>query len=268
MSSENKFSSNGLWLVGIGPGNPDLLTLEAVEAISNCKHVFMEGYTAHLSEEYLEEFQSKYGKWEILMRGSIENPVKILDLADKESVALLVIGDVLQATTHIDLILRCDNLQIPTNIIHGISITTLIGEVGLQAYRFGRQTTIPYSYKAYLPTSPLEIILANKTNNLHTLLLLDLDPTGMGEEQPQPMTPQIAIDTLNKMSQKLVDEGKPMIENLLSWDAILCSNLGTKNQQIKHSSLETLSSIESRGCLLYTSPSQRDGLLSRMPSSA
>ena len=166
MSSENKFSSNGLWLVGIGPGNPDLLTLEAVEAISNCKTIFMEGYTAHLSEEYLEEFQTKFGKWQILMRGAIENPDELLDLANKESVALLVIGDVLQATTHIDLILRCEKLQIPTHIIHGISITTLIGEVGLQAYRFGRQTTIPYSYKSYLPTSPLEIILANKKNNL------------------------------------------------------------------------------------------------------
>jgi len=255
MSSENKFSSNGLWLVGIGPGNPDLLTLEAVEAISNCKTVFLEGYTAHLSEEYLEEFQTKFGKWQILMRGAIEKPEELLYLANKESVALLVIGDVLQATTHIDLILRCEKLQIPTHIIHGISITTLIGEVGLQAYRFGRQTTIPYSYKSYLPTSPLEIILANKKNNLHTLLLLDLDPTGMGEEQPQPMTPQIAIDTLNKMSQKLVDEGKPMIENLLSWNAILCSNLGTKNQQIKYSSLGNLSSIELIGmhCLIIPS---------------
>ena len=255
MSSENKFSSNGLWLIGIGPGNPDLLTLEAVEAISNCKYVFMEGYTAHLSEEYLEEFQMKFGEWEILMRGAIENPTKLLDLANKDTVALLVIGDVLQATTHIDLILRCEKLEIPTQVIHGISITTLIGEVGLQAYRFGRQTTIPYSYKAYLPTSPLEIILANKKNNLHTLLLLDLDPTGMGEEKPQPMSPRIAIDTLNNMSQKLVDEGKPMIEDILSWDAILCSNLGTKNQQITYSSLEKLSLIESSGmhCLIIPS---------------
>ena len=69
------------------------------------------------------------------------------------------------------------------------------------------------------------------------------------------MSPHIAIDTLNNMSQKLVDEGKPMIEDILSWDAILCSNLGTKNQQIKYSSLEKLSSIESNGmhCLIIPS---------------
>ena len=138
---------------------------------------------------------------------------------------------------------RCDKSKIPTHVIHGISITTLIGEVGLQAYRFGRQTTIPYSYKTYLPTSPLEVILMNKKHNLHTLLLLDLDPTGMGEKQPQPMTPIIAIDTLNNMTQKLVNEGEPMIEDLLSWDAVLCSNLGTKNQQITYSFLEKLSTL-------------------------
>ena len=46
-----------------------------------------------------------------------------------------------------------------------------------------------------------------------------------------------------------------MIEDVLSWDAILCSNLGTKNQQIKYSSLEKLSAIESSGmhCLIIPS---------------
>ncbi len=255
MSAENKYSSNGLWLVGIGPGNPNLLTVEAVNAITNCKHLFMEGYTAHLLKEDLDELQTRFGKWQILMRNSIENPEELLNLASKESVALLVIGDALQATTHIDLILRCDKSKIPTHVIHGISITTLIGEVGLQAYRFGRQTTIPYSYKTYLPTSPLEVILMNKKHNLHTLLLLDLDPTGMGEKQPQPMTPIIAIDMLNNMAQKLVNEGEPMIEDLLSWNAVLCSNLGTKNQQIRYSSLEEISSIQLEGmhCIIIPS---------------
>ncbi len=215
----------------------------------------MEGYTAHLLKDDLEKFQSRFGKWQILMRTAIENPEELLDLASKESVALLVIGDALQATTHVDLILRCDKLKIPTQVVHGISITTLIGEVGLQGYRFGRQTTIPYSYKTYLPTSPLEIVLMNKKHNLHTLLLLDLDPTGMGEEQPQPMTPRVAIDTLNKMAQKLVSEGEPMTEDLLLWDAILCSNMGTKTQQITFSSLKKISSIQSTGmhCIIIPS---------------
>jgi diphthine synthase len=252
MSTENKFSSPGLWLIGLGPGNPDLLTVGAVDAIKNCKHVFIEGYTAHLQNQDLNKIQTRFGKWEVLMRSAIEKPDELLKLSSKEAVALVVIGDVLQATTHIDLILRCEKLNISTHIIPGISITTLIGEVGLQAYRFGRQTTIPYSYKSYLPTSPLEVILMNKKHNLHTLVLLDLDPTGMGENIPQPMSPADAIDTLKSMCEKLQGEGETMSEDLTKWEAILCSNLGTNSQQINFSSLEKLSKIDLEGmhCLI------------------
>lgn len=255
MSAENNKFSNGLWLIGIGPGNLDFLTLGADEAIKNCKYVFIEGYTAHLQNSDILDMHERYGQWEILMRPEIEKPDRLLDLASKESVALLVIGDVLQATTHIDLILRSEQLSIPVNIIPGISITTLIGEVGLQAYRFGRQTTLPYTYKSYLPTSPLEVILSNKKQNLHTLVLLDLDPTGMGEEKPQPMKPFVAIDTLNSMSRKLRINGDDLDADIMSWNAVLCSNLGTNNSQIIYSNLEKLSKIELDGmhCLIIPS---------------
>ena len=47
---------------------------------------------------------------------------------------------------------------------------------------------------------------------------------------------------------------------------------GQANQSASVETPETFSTIEGasqpRGCLLYTSPSPRDGLLSRMPSSA
>jgi len=255
MSTENNNFSNGLWLVGLGPGNIDLITIGAAKAIENCNHVFIEGYTANLQNEDLLVMQERYGEWKTLMRKEIEEPDKLLAIASEESVALLIIGDVLQATTHIDLILRCQKLKIPVNLIPGISITTLIGEIGLQAYRFGRQTTIPYIYKSYLPTSPLEVILMNKKNNLHTLVLFDLDPTGMGEEKPQPMTPSIAIDTLNSMSKKLNSSGDDMDEDVMSWKGILCSNLGTKNSQIMYSSLERLSMVDLKGmhCMIFPS---------------
>ena len=53
----------------------------------------------------------------------------------------------------------------------------------------------------------------------------------------------------------IVDGGEPMIEDLLSWNAILCSNLGTKNQQIAYSSLEKLSTIQLDGmhCIIIPS---------------
>ena len=47
--------------------------------------------------------------------------------------------------------------------------------------------------------------------------------------------------------------------------ATLCGHLDEHLRQIEH---RLAVEINNRGCLLYTSPSPRDGLLSRMPSSA
>ena len=83
-------------------------------------------------------------------------------------------------------------------------------------------------------------------------MLLDLDPTGMGEEVPQPMKPSVAIDTLKSMFEKLESEGEPMSESLDSWKAVLCSNLGTNNQRIIYSNLEDISKLDMEGmhCLI------------------
>src|SRR2546427_471619 len=52
------------------------------------------------------------------------------------------------------------------------------GALGLQAYKFGRTTTVPFPAAGFAPTSPLEAILANRTAGLHTLVLLDLREDG------------------------------------------------------------------------------------------
>ena len=44
--------------------------------------------------------------------------------------------------------------------------------------------------------------------------------------------------------------------------------VGTDYPFLRHEFLAALEASQSVGCLLYTSPSPRDGLLSRMPSSA
>ena len=93
-----------------------------------------------------------------------------------------------------------------------------------------------YPYGDYLPTSPLEIILENRERGLHTLTLLDLDPTGMGEGEQQPMTPKIAIEVLRSMAAKLdveVDE----------WIIVLCSDMGTEDARINVGTAEQISAI-------------------------
>ena len=59
------------------------------------------------------------------MRPEVEKPQELLDLAQNDSVALLIVGDPLQATTHIDLQLQAEEKGIDCHVIHGISITNL-----------------------------------------------------------------------------------------------------------------------------------------------
>ena len=239
----------GLWLIGIGPGDLGLMTADAIEHARACEYRFLEGYTATLPEDQELRLESVIGPWERVMRPKVEKPEKLLSIAKENSVALLVVGDPMQATTHIDLESRCAEQGIDYSIIPGISATSLAVSIsGMQSYRFGRQVTLPFAYGDYLPTSPLELIDSNYTNNLHTLVLLDLDPTGMGVETPQPMIPSQAVNLLHEMFEKLVErEGlvrESMTVPIAEWDGILLSDLGTYEQRVVAGDLQDIAAIE------------------------
>jgi diphthine synthase len=228
---------SGLWLIGLGPGDLGRMSVAALAAAKSAEYRFLEGYTALLPPSELANLEMVVGPWELRMRSSVESPDELLDLAENHRVALLVVGDPLQATTHVDLQLRCTQRNIPCHVEHGISITTIVtGAIGLQSYRFGRQSTFAYPYGDYLPTSPLEVILENKERGLHTLALLDLDPSGMGEDEQQPMTPEIAVDVLRKMAEKLD-------VNVEEWVLVLCSDMGTNEARVKVGSAKEISVV-------------------------
>jgi len=228
---------SGLWLIGLGPGDLNRMSVAALAAAKSAEYRFLEGYTALLPPSELANLEMVVGPWELRMRSSVESPDELLDLAENHRVALLVVGDPLQATTHVDLQLRCTQRNIPCHVEHGISITTIVtGAIGLQSYRFGRQSTFAYPYGDYLPTSPLEVILENKERGLHTLALLDLDPSGMGEDEQQPMTPEIAVDVLRKMAEKLD-------VNVEEWVLVLCSDMGTNEARVKVGSAKEISVV-------------------------
>ena len=84
------------------------------------------------------------------------------------------------ATTHIDLRLRAKDLGIKTAIIHAPSISSAVsGLSGLQNYRFGKSTTIPFPFmrneKTIISEAPYDTIKMNRKNDLHTLVFLDID---------------------------------------------------------------------------------------------
>jgi diphthine synthase len=102
-----------------------------------------------------------------------------LEEARDKNLALLVGGDPMISTTHLDLRLRTVEMGVATRVIHSSSIVTAVsGLCCLQNYKFGRSATIPFPYltrgKRILPETPYLALLENLERNLHTLLFLDI----------------------------------------------------------------------------------------------
>lgn len=167
----------GLIFVGLGLGLHDI-TLRGLDAARGADVVFAEFYTSRLLGSDAKDLEALVGKpIRVLSRVDVEQHADtILKEARKGLVAFLVAGDPMSATTHHDLAARATEERVPTRVIPGISIfTTAPAAAGLQIYKFGRTTTIPFPHGNYLPESPYEAIRDNKSRGLHTLVLLDID---------------------------------------------------------------------------------------------
>lgn len=165
-----------LYLIGIGLSDPTDITVKGLEAVKKCKSIYLEYYTSKLScsKDELEKFYGK--KIELAPREAVESAEKILSDAKNHKTALLVIGDPLCATTHWGLLTRAKELKISTEVIHNASVINAIGATGLQVYKFGKTTSIPFFKEKFQPQTPYNIIKENKSIGAHTLVLLDLDP--------------------------------------------------------------------------------------------
>ena len=253
----------GLKLIGIGPGDLGLMTVDAIEAAAGSDHRFLEGYTATLPPEQEDLLESRIGPWTRLMRPDIEMPEELLRLARSSVVALLVVGDPMQATTHVDLLLRAKDAGLNTEMIPGISATTLAVTLsGLQSYRFGRQVTLPFPYGNYLPVSPLKYILDNKSRNLHTLVLLDLDPTGLGVASPVHMSPAEAGGVLLEMVEKYGEDESEIgvVEEVSDWPVIVLSDLGTRESRVCSTNIRGISNVKGGRIHCLILPSSMDDL--------
>ncbi|MBN2458760.1 diphthine synthase [Candidatus Woesearchaeota archaeon] len=165
-----------LYLIGIGLWDEKDITLKGLEAVKKCDKVLLEGYTSKLGVGVgVDRLENLYGKKIILAdRELVEKKAEeILEPAKKSNVALLVIGDVFGATTHTDLFLRAKQEQIDVQVINNASVLNAIGIVGLELYKYGKITSIPF-HNADVE-APYDVIKQNKKNKLHTLCLLDID---------------------------------------------------------------------------------------------
>lgn len=213
-----------LYLIGLGLNDEKDISVKGLELVKKADFVYLENYTSVLSctKEQLELF---YGKKIILANRELieQNAEKtILKQAKTNNVALLIIGDPLCATTHVDLWQRAKKSGIKTEIVHNASIVSAIGVTGLQVYKFGKITSVPFVQGDYIPETSYNAIKDNQNIGLHTLLLLDLDP-----EKNRFLTINDAINILLKIELKRNE--KIFTPTSL---CIGCARIGSKNQKI------------------------------------
>jgi diphthine synthase len=165
-----------LTFVGAGLWDERDLSLRGQDACKEARAVFAEWYTAFLGGTDPDRLAAVAGKpVRALARSEIEESDLLLDEARRGPVVLLTAGDPMTATTHVELRRRAEEAGIPTRIVHGASIATAAsGLLGLQHYKFGRQTTLVFPHGNYFPLSPYEVIQENADRGLHSLVLLDL----------------------------------------------------------------------------------------------
>jgi diphthine synthase len=185
-----------LYMIGIGLWDEKDITVKGAEAIKKCSKIFLENYTSKLGVDVakLEKF---HGRKIILADRNIveKHNYEILEPAKQECVSFLVIGDVFSATTHTDLYLTAKKQGINVVVINNASILNAVGIVGLELYKYGKTTSIPFHNTNI--EAPYDVVKQNKKNKLHTLLLLDIDA-----EHNKHMTINEAIEYLLRVESK------------------------------------------------------------------
>jgi diphthine synthase len=189
-----------LIFIGLGLGDERGITLRGLEAAKSCKNIFMENYTSILEEGSIPRLEAMLKmKVQMVNREVIESEDTILNHAAEATTCLLVPGDAMSATTHVDLRLRAHALGIETEVIGGVSAFTAIpGALGLQNYKFGRTVTIPLPEPNFKPTSFYEKAYENFKNGMHTLCLLDIK-----QDRNRFMTANEALEVLAAIEAEL-----------------------------------------------------------------
>ncbi|MFY9717164.1 MAG: diphthine synthase [Thermoplasmata archaeon] len=199
-----------LAFVGLGLDDERGLSARALDALRGAGTVFAEEYTAVAPAGTLERVARAIGQpVRRLDRPLVESEAPIVEALGRGNVALLVVGDPFAATTHVALRLAAERAGHSWRYLPNASILTAApGFLGLMPYRFGRTVSLPFPEPRYEPKSPVEQIGANRSRDLHTLVLLDLRP-----EEGRFLTATAALGILRERdpSGNVIGERDPIV---------------------------------------------------------
>lgn len=221
-----------LYFIGLGLYDEKDISLKGIEALKKVDEIYAEFYTANLFGTTLSAVEDLISKEiRVLTREEVEEFNIPLKAAMETDVAFLVAGDPLIATTHTDMMIEAKKWNIETIVIHASSILSAApGLAGLQAYKFGKVTTIPFPEENYFPHSPYLAIKANKELNAHTLVLLDIRA-----HENRYMTANEGLEYLLKIE-------KERNQNIASEDslAVVIARAGSDNPVVRADKIKNL----------------------------
>lgn len=242
-------------LVGLGLSDEEDITLKGLKAIQSCTKVYLEAYTSILTVPR-ERLEKAWGvKIELAPRELVESEIEpILQLAQTENVAVLVVGDPFGATTHCDLLARAHELGVPTNVVHNASIMNAIGCCGLQLYRFGETVSLCFFSSTWRPDSFYDKVLVNAKAGLHTLVLLDIkvrEPTipSLARGRPQYMEPRFMSVRQAAQQLLLVEASRKGGVCVASSRAVGVARVGAADQLVVAGTLAELIEVDFGGPL-------------------
>jgi diphthine synthase len=218
-----------LTFVGLGLHDERSVTVAGRDAIRSADRAFAEFYTSRLAGASVADLESAHGvDIEVRDRDGVEgDPEPILAAAADGDAVFLTAGDTMISTTHVDLRLRAHDRGIDTRLIHAPTAqSAAAGLTGLQNYRFGKATTLPFpgSRGPRVPDSVPDTIEDNRERGLHTLVYLDIeaveerymtageaaalladplgDPLGVAVARAGSLDPVVAADRLGALADR------------------------------------------------------------------
>jgi diphthine synthase len=246
-----------LYIIGIGISEFDSLPIGSVDILKNSDFVFIERFTGFISDDFfvriknvLDDSIEPQSKTVVdirfVKRWYIEDGREILEKAAFNNVSILAYGDPLVATTYNELMIRAKRLSIDVKVIHSSSgLISLIGETGLQPYKFGKMVTMMND-----PMSSISVyntIYDNLSLGLHTLILTEYNnDDGIANfdssSNPFYLSPKKVFDLLLKR------EGEIKLANLSAKTfAIVARQIGSVNSQILSGNIDSLSKLDYEG---------------------
>lgn len=165
-----------IYFIGLGLNGVNGVPKRGLDLTKNADIVYLDVYTSPIAQDEINSLQSMINKKIVTVeRNFIENGYEIINQAKEKDVVLMVPGDPMVATTHMDLRLRAEKSGIKTQVVHSSSIiSALPGETGLHIYSFGKSVTLMRS--GWTPISTVyEVVYENLLKGLHTVILLEYD---------------------------------------------------------------------------------------------